>query len=140
MDDKKNYEIFDGKTLSGLFEDIYKNSDKTRTQITNLIQELKKFITKPDEAMMIVPLIAQYLEITVKSDQQKVQLADIVQKLLKADKSKDGEDNEFALSDEERRQLLDTAKDYAVGIRQSAERDEEKIKELQEKTAKIKSD
>jgi hypothetical protein len=134
MSDKKDFEIFSGKSLSGLFEDIYTNSSKTKNQVLSLITELKKFITSPENATVMVPLIAQYLEIGVKNDEHLVRLADIVQKLLRADKSNDGSTGEFALTESEREQLLNEATNIATNFRSSAEKDEEKLNELKDQT------
>ena len=134
MPDRKEYEIFDGKSLSGLFKDIYDNSSKKRNQVLALITELKKFITNVENATVMVPLIAQYLEISVKNDEHLVRLADIVQKLLRSDKGNDGSTGEFALTDVERDQLLEEAGDIATNFRNTAEKDEKKLSSLKEQT------
>ena len=38
------FEIFEGKTLSALFKDIYENTNYNRKQLDILTQELVKFI------------------------------------------------------------------------------------------------
>ena len=134
MADKKEYEIFQGKSLSGLFEDVYNNSTKTKNQVLSLVTELKKFITTAENATVIVPLIAQYLEISVKNDEHLVRLADIVQKLLRADKNSDGSTGEFALTNAEREQLLKEATEYTLTLRTDSERDDKKLDELKEQT------
>ena len=40
----KDYEIFKGKTLSDLFEDIYKNTETNRKQLDVLTREIVQFI------------------------------------------------------------------------------------------------
>jgi len=106
MDDKKNYEIFNGKTLSGLFNDIYKNSDTTGKQVENLIIQLKKFVTSLESATVIVPLIREYLDVKVKSDEHLVKLSDTVQRLLRSDKTT-GEEGLLITEDEKKRLLED---------------------------------
>ena len=39
-----DYEIFEGKSLSSLFEDIYKNTEYNRKQLDVLTKELVQFI------------------------------------------------------------------------------------------------
>ena len=58
-----DYEIFKGKTLSSLFEDIYENTDKNRKQLDVLTRELVTFIKDGDTAVQIVPMLKEYLEI-----------------------------------------------------------------------------
>ncbi len=101
--------VFDDKKFSDLLRDIYINSKKKDAQITALIDGLKPLIKNVSDASMMVPLIKEYLEVSVKNDDNLVRLASIVQKLLiAADK---GEKEEFGLSDAEKRQLLNEAQD-----------------------------
>ena len=95
-----DYEIFKGKSLSSLFEDIYKNTEYNRKQLDVLTKELVQFIKDGDTAIQIVPMIKEYLG--------------IVQRLISAE-GKVGAEDEYGLSDEEKQQLLsgieDTIKD-----------------------------
>ena len=98
-------EIFKGKSFSGLLKDIYKNSAEKEKQIKILIGELRPLIKNIGDATIIVPLIKEYMEIGVKNDEQLVKMAAVVQRAVAANKSSDS--NEFLLSDEEKKQLLD---------------------------------
>ncbi len=60
------------------------------------------------DATVIVPLIKDYLEVSVKNDDALVKLAAVVQRLVSAN-SKDDDGNEFGLSEEERKRLLEEA-------------------------------
>lgn len=101
----KDYEIFGGKTLSDLFEDIYKNTETNRKQLDVLTREIVQFIKDGDTALQIVPMIKEYLEINVKNDEQLVKLAAVIQRLIAAE-SKVGSESEFGLSDKEKEQLM----------------------------------
>ena len=57
-----DYEIFDGKSLSSLFKDIYDNTEFNRKQLEVLTKELVQFIKDGDTAVQIVPMIKEYLE------------------------------------------------------------------------------
>ena len=72
------------------------------TQVTALIQELKPLVQEIGDATLIVPLIKEYLEISIKNNEQLVKMAGIVQRTLQSSTSGD----EFGLSDEEKEQLL----------------------------------
>jgi len=101
--------IFDDKKFSDLLRDIYINTKKKETQINGLIEGLKPLIKNVTDASMMVPLIKEYLEVSVKNDEHLVRLASIVQRLLIA--TDKGEKDDFALSDSERQQLLDSAQE-----------------------------
>ena len=60
--------VFEGKTVSDLFKEIYGNSKKKDKQINTLISELKPLIQDIGDAPVVVPLIKEYLEIGVKND------------------------------------------------------------------------
>ena len=110
-----DYEIFEGKTLSNLFQDIYKNSETNKKQLEVLIKEVVGFIKDGDTAVQIIPMIKEYLEINVKNDEQLVKLAAIVQRILAAE-GKQGSENEFALSESEKEQLLNNVQKVAEDL------------------------
>jgi hypothetical protein len=58
-----NQELFSGKTFSDILNEIYKNSKKKEKQINSLISELKPLIENLGDAVSVVPLIKEYLEI-----------------------------------------------------------------------------
>jgi hypothetical protein len=98
-------EIFKGKSFSGLLKDIYRNSAEKEKQIKILIGELRPLIKNIGDATIIVPLIKEYMEIGVKNDEQLVKMAAVVQRAAAANKGPDS--NEFMLTDDEKKQLLD---------------------------------
>ena len=100
-----DFEIFEGKTLSDVFKDIYDNSKRNKTQLEVLMKEVVGFIKDGDTAVQIIPMLKEYLEINVKNDEQLVKLATIVQRLAQAGNKSDSE-GEFALTDAEKEQLM----------------------------------
>ena len=96
-----DFEVFEGKTLSDVFKDIYDNSNKNKTQLEVLMKEVVGFIKDGDTAVQIIPMLKEYLEINVKNDEQLVKLATIVQRLAQASASSDS-DSEFGLSEKEK--------------------------------------
>ena len=104
----KDSALFDDKSFSDLLRDVYQNTKKKETQINALIDQLKGLIRNITDASMMVPLIKEYLEVSVKNDDNLVRLTGIVQRLLVvADKGARGDD--LGLSDAERKQLLEEA-------------------------------
>jgi len=81
MEDFKDVEIFEGKNLSELFKEIYTNSQDKKNQIRELISSLSPLIQGIGDATLLVPLIKDYLDISVKNDEQLIKLAQIVQRL-----------------------------------------------------------
>jgi len=107
-----DYEIFKGKSLANLFEDIYKNTERNKTQLEVLMKEVTSFIKDGDTAVQIIPMLKEYLEINVKNDDQLVKMAAIVQRIISAEGKATAED-EFGLSEAEKEQLLNAVEDVA---------------------------
>ena len=110
-----DYEIFEGKSLSDLFKDIYENTTRNKTQLEVLMKEVTGFIKDGDTAVQIIPMLKEYLEINVKNDEQLVKLAGIVQRII-ANENKGGSEAEFGLSDKEKEQLLKSIDDVVVDL------------------------
>ena len=100
-----DFEVFEGKTLSDIFKDIYDNSEKNKKQLEVLMKEVVGFIKDGDTAVQIIPMLKEYLEINVKNDEQLVKLATICQRIATQQKSSNSDD-EFCISDKEKEQLL----------------------------------
>ena len=101
-----DYEIFEGKTLSDVFKDIYDNSKTNKQQLEVLMKEVVGFIKDGDTAVQIIPMLKDYLEINVKNDEQLVKLATIVQRITAAEKRVSDSGEEFGLSEAEKEQLM----------------------------------
>ena len=104
----QDYELFEGKSLSSLFQDIYDNSKHNKTQLELLVKELTSFIKDGDMAIQLIPMIKEYLEINV------------VQRLISAE-AKGGAEAEFGLSDKEKDQLLKSIDDVVVDIQKKSD-------------------
>ncbi len=99
------YELFKGTNFSDLMRDIYHNSKKKSRQIDLLIKNLEPMIKNTGDATVVVPMIKDYLEVSVKNDDALVKLAAVVQRIVTAS-NKDDDGNEYGLTDEERSRLL----------------------------------
>ena len=124
-----DYEIFDGKSLSSLFKDIYDNTEYNRKQLDVLTKELVQFIKDGDTAVQIVHMIKEYLEINVKNDDQLVKMAGIVQRLISAE-GKGGSDDEFGLSEKEKEQLIAGMEDTIKDIQLESDKIQNKIESV----------
>ena len=115
-----DYEIFEGKSLSGLFKDIYDNTEKNKKQLEVLMQEVVGFIKDGDTAVQIIPMLKEYLEINVKNDDQLVKVAGIVQRMI-SNEGKGGSAEEFGLSDAEKEQLMNAVEDVANDVQKHSD-------------------
>ena len=101
--------IFGKKKLSDLFQEIYNNQKKKEEQISALINELKPLINDIGDATLVVPLIKEYMDLSIKNDEALIKMATIVQRALNSDSS---EDSNFGMTEEEKAQLLAEVKNF----------------------------
>ena len=120
-----DFEVFEGKSLSDLFKDIYENTEKNRTQLDVLMKEVVGFIKDGDTAIQIIPMLKEYLEINVKNDEQLVKIAAIVQRLASSDSK--GAEAEFGLSEEEKEQLLGSLESVANDLQEKSDELQNKV-------------
>lgn len=95
-------EIFGSKKFSDLLKDIYENQKKKDRQINLLIADLKPLITNISDAALLVPVIKDYMEVSVKNDEHLVKMAAVIQRMV----SKTTEEGSSFLTDEEKDALL----------------------------------
>ena len=116
-----DYEVFEGKSLSDVFKDIYDNTEKNRQQLDVLTRELVGYIKDGDTAVQIVPMLKEYLEINVKNDDQLVKIAAIVQRLV-ASEAKGGSEDSFGLTDSEKEQLMKAVEETADDVQKYSDK------------------
>ena len=126
-----SYEVFEGKSLSDVFKDIYTNSEENKKQIEVLMKDLLRFVTDTASAVALVPMLKDYLDVAVKNDEQLIKVAAIVQKLASAEAK--GSDNEFGLSELEKEQLMSGLSDSIAEIQEESDRISEEIDSKQSK-------
>ncbi len=98
------FELFKGKNLSSLFEDIYNNQTSKKAKISSLIEELKKMVKHAGDVASIGPVLSSLIDSSVKNDDQLVKLATIATKIIAAEKKTEGQDG--FLTEFEKNQLL----------------------------------
>lgn len=102
-------QIFGTKTFSDLLKDIYENQKKKDRQINLLIADLKPLISNIGDAALLVPIIKDYMEVSIKNDEHLVKMAAVVQRMVN---SKAEESSSF-LTDEEKESLLKEIKNIS---------------------------
>ena len=105
--------LFDDKSFSDLLKEIHKNQSKKSKQLASLIAELRPLITSLGDATVVVPLIKEYMEISVKNDDQLIKMAAIVQR-LSTGASSSGDAG--LLTEEEMQQLQDVAEEISKTV------------------------
>ena len=111
--DPLNQILFYDKSFSDLLKEIHGNQKKKAKQLASLISELRPLVQSLGDATVIVPLIKEYMEISVKNDDQLIKMAAIVQRLSTgAAQSGDG----GLLTAEEMDQLMDVAEEIAKTV------------------------
>ena len=103
--------IFGKKKFSDVLEEIYNNQKKKDQQVTALISELKPLISDIGDATLVVPLIKEYMEISVKNDDILIKMAALAQRAMATVTS----DGSLTISDEEKEQLLSAMNDLKGG-------------------------
>ena len=116
--DSLNQILFDDKSFSDLLKEIHSNQKKKAKQLASLIAELHPLVQSLGDATVIVPLIKEYMEISVKNDDQLIKMAAIVQRLSTgAAQNGDG----GLLTAEEMDQLMDVAEEIAKTVEKPKE-------------------
>lgn len=121
-------EIFDGKTLSDMFSDVYKNTEKKREQINQFVASLVKHIRTPEDAAVLGPVIKDFLDVNVKNDEHIVRLVQVAQRLVSI--SSKGTSDNMLLSEEEKNQLLNNIKSDFESVLQEQDDIETTIQRL----------
>jgi hypothetical protein len=106
--------MWGNKKFSDLLKDIYNNSKEKEKQIKELVETLKPLVSDTQSALMIVPLIAEHLNISVKNDEQLIKLAGIVSRAMAS--SSPDEAAGMILSEAEKEQLFSAVQEVGASI------------------------
>jgi hypothetical protein len=102
--------LFGKKTFADLLKEIHTNSSNKEKEIRNLIDNLKPLITSAGDAVIIVPLIKDYLDVSVKNDDLLIKMAGIVQRALNSKST----DDEGFLSDSDKEMLFQSIQELEI--------------------------
>lgn len=107
-----NKKVFKNKTFSSFLGEIYDKSIEREKKLDNLIEDLSPMIKNIGDATILVPLIAQYLGLSIKTNEHLIKMADIIQKALSTGGRGDNNGNiESKLTDKEKKDLQDVYKE-----------------------------
>ena len=94
--------LFGKKTFADSLKEIHTNSSNKEKEIRNLIDNLKPFINSAGDAVIIVPLIKDYLDVSVKNDDLLIKMAGIVQRAMNSNNSSE----DILLTDSDKEMLF----------------------------------
>jgi hypothetical protein len=112
--------LFGKKTFADLLKEIHTNSSNKEKEIRNLIDNLKPLITSAGDAVIIVPLIKDYLDVSVKNDDLLIKMAGIIQRSLNSNKT----DDEGFLSDSDKEMLFQSIQELDIKVKEEIPKNE----------------
>ena len=102
-----NKEIFKGKTVAKLMEEAYKDKNEKSSQLRAMINQLKDLITDGGDAVMMVPLIKEYMDLLIKNDDTLIKMLQIIQK-IEAASIRAQEENGGLMSERDKQLLFES--------------------------------
>jgi hypothetical protein len=118
--DFNNITIFGKKTFADLLKEIHTNSSNKEKEIKALINNLKPLITSTGDAVIIVPLIKDYLDVSVKNDDLLIKMAGIVQRALNSSSNND----DILLSDNDKEILFQSIQELDIKAKEESPKNE----------------
>jgi hypothetical protein len=102
----KDTRVFDDKNFSDLLREIHEATLLKRSRIDEMIIELRRLIAKPDDAVVLAPIIKEFLDVMVRNDEHLVKIAVIVQRMISTESKAGSGGIEDLLSDDEKAKLM----------------------------------
>ena len=121
-----DFELFPGKNLSGLFQDIYNNQINKKKHISEVIHEIRNAIRHAGDMGILAPIIKDLIDTSVRNDEQLLKLATIAQRIIASNQKSEGDDG--FLTKEEREQLLQELQEVEDEVSDNDEVEEIKSK------------
>jgi hypothetical protein len=106
--------LFGKKTFADLLKEIHTNSSNKEREIRALIDNLKPFINSAGDAVIIVPLIKDYLDVSVKNDDLLIKMAGIVQRAMNSNQGSD----DLLLSDSDKEMLFQSMNELDAKVKE----------------------
>ena len=128
MENKNDIEIFEGKTFKDLTKDIYENASGKKKQINLLIQEIHGHMKNINDAVIVAPIIKEFMDVSVKNDEHLVKLAGVLQRIIT--RSSGVDDESMLLSDAEKEDLMATLQETVNDLQGESD----KLSDVKEKT------
>jgi len=104
--------LFGKKTYADLLKEIHTNQKDKEVQLRSLIEGLKPMVITPGDAVIMVPLIKEYLELAIKNDDALIKMAGIIQRAMNT-RMADGDE---LLSDEDKEMLFSSLQELEIKV------------------------
>lgn len=101
-----DFDLYDGKSFKDLCKDIVLNQSNRKMQIETFIADLRPMIKSVNDAMMVIPLMKQYIDAGISNDESLVKLAQICQRIMALQASAEANGGSYGLSEEEKKDLM----------------------------------
>ena len=115
MSEFNNIVLFDDVSMETVIKDIYNKSKSKSNQIELVLNTITKLVKDSSDATVLMPLITEYTNSSIKNDDQLIKLGMLVQKFISKSTTVD-ESNSLILSESEKKQLLESASDIIKNI------------------------
>lgn len=113
-------QVFKGKTVSNLLEEVYNKHKEQDSFIKQEISRLIDMIDSPGDAIVIVPLLKEFVNSSLKNDEVLMKILTLFQK-AEEKKKETGQDNGL-LTEKDMEQLFSEVMDYkSRGLKQLPE-------------------
>lgn len=126
-----DFEVFEGKNFSELMKDIYDRSDDKKDKISTIIDSLKSLIVTIEDAVSILPMIKECMEVGVKNDEQLVKMAAVLQKLVSSRAFAESSSDELDFDMEELEEIKRNANDKVKEMREGDDVIDEELTDLE---------
>lgn len=104
-------DVFDGKSLQDLLEEIHKSTIDKHTLIRGIILDIKTHIKSMDDLVCLAPILKDYIDVLIRNDEHLIKIGTIVQRIISAENySKGGGSVEDLLSEHEKDALISIAR------------------------------
>lgn len=110
--DFKEIKLFGRTNLSDILKEIHNSQKEKEEEIKSFINDLKPLIATTGDAVIVVPLIKAYLDVSIKNDDNLIKMAAIVQRAVSNNKGNSSED--LNMSDAEKQQLMKNVHELKV--------------------------
>jgi len=131
-----DFELYKGKSFASLCKDIVTNSEDKRNQVDILISDLRGMIKTIPEAVMVIPLLKDYYDVSIKNDDQLVKLAAIIQRIISGKAAGEDSAGGLTLTEDEKKQLMESVEEAVKEMESKVPDHSTKIKDIKEKIKK----
>lgn len=107
---------FGETSLGDILEEAHDRSKEQKELVERLIDQLSDLMESEDDAVALVPLIKEYLEINVQNNEQLVKIAQVIQRMYNASIKQSGSDGDgggAGFTDQDKEELRNIAENMS---------------------------